>query len=207
MSQDGLGNFLNYGDRNMISDGASMFIGTANPMNLEPEGGWELWQTSPAEGESTDVVGVGRDEYTIGETVYASGSGFAPSSSVDVYIVEDLAWSDGMPIPPDLSSDGMNTVPTDATGNLTATNVWPPPLVAGEYDLVFDANQNGVYDAAVDCVDHPDHPGFVVLPPLPVGGEAYPVNKFALLAPWIGLAMLLIGSITWLTLRRRRAQG
>ena len=39
-----------------------------------------------------------------------------------------------------------------------------------------------------------------------VGGEAYPISKVGILAPWIGLAMLLIGSsITWFTLRRRRA--
>lgn len=43
--------------------------------------------------------------------------------------------------------------------------------------------------------------------PLGVGGEAYPVNKLGILAPWIGLTMLLIGSITWFTLRRRRAQS
>ena len=42
---------------------------------------------------------------------------------------------------------------------------------------------------------------------LPVGGEVYPVNKLGILAPWIGFAMLLIGSITWFTLRRRRAQS
>jgi hypothetical protein len=42
-------------------------------------------------------------------------------------------------------------------------------------------------------------------PPPAVGGEAYPVNKLVILAPWIGLAMLLLGGITWCTLRRRRA--
>ena len=42
---------------------------------------------------------------------------------------------------------------------------------------------------------------------IPVGGEVYPVNKLAILAPWIGLAVLLIAGIGWLTLRRRRAQS
>ena len=47
-SLDGLGNYLNYGIRNVLSDGA-FYLGTANPMNLMtdlgdklPEGGWEL---------------------------------------------------------------------------------------------------------------------------------------------------------------------
>lgn len=39
--------------------------------------------------------------------------------------------------------------------------------------------------------------------PIGVGGEAYPVNKLGILAPWIGLAMLLISGITWFTLRHR----
>ena len=44
-------------------------------------------------------------------------------------------------------------------------------------------------------------------PPPAVGGETYPVDKLGILAPWIGLAMLFIGSLTWLGLRRRRAQS
>jgi len=38
-----------------------------------------------------------------------------------------------------------------------------------------------------------------------VGGTAYPPDKLAILWPWIGLAVLLAGGITWLVLRRRRA--
>lgn len=38
-----------------------------------------------------------------------------------------------------------------------------------------------------------------------VGGTAYPPNKLAILAPWIGFAIILAGGITWLVLRRRRA--
>lgn len=45
-SLDGVGNYTNYGIRNMISDNA-FYLGMANPMNLltdpnEPQGGWEL---------------------------------------------------------------------------------------------------------------------------------------------------------------------
>lgn len=45
----GLGNYLNYGIRNMVADGDTLYLGMANPMNLRtdptddiPEGGWEL---------------------------------------------------------------------------------------------------------------------------------------------------------------------
>ncbi len=39
----------------------------------------------------------------------------------------------------------------------------------------------------------------------PVGGEAYPVNKLAVLAPWIVLAVLLVSGMSWFMLMRRRA--
>jgi hypothetical protein len=45
----GMGNYLNYGIRNMIVNGDGLYLGMANPMNLRtdptddiPEGGWEL---------------------------------------------------------------------------------------------------------------------------------------------------------------------
>mgnify|MGYP006910699238 CR=1 FL=1 len=43
-------------------------------------------------------------------------------------------------------------------------------------------------------------------PPLPVGGEIYPLNKVAVLAPWLALLAAIIAGATIL-LRRRRAQG
>jgi len=42
--------------------------------------------------------------------------------------------------------------------------------------------------------------------PRPVGGEAYPVNKLAILVPWIALGMAIIAGAA-VALRRRRAQG
>ena len=46
----------------------------------------------------------------------------------------------------------------------------------------------------------------VVMPP-PVGGEAYPVSKASLLAPWIAVGVILAGGAIWYVLRRRRAKG
>ncbi|NOY58070.1 MAG: T9SS type A sorting domain-containing protein [Calditrichaeota bacterium] len=52
-SISGVGNYTNYGIRNMVSDGDSLYLGMANPMNLltdltddKPEGGWELLKLS-----------------------------------------------------------------------------------------------------------------------------------------------------------------
>jgi hypothetical protein len=55
-SVDGLGNNRNYGVRNMVTDGERLWIGTANPMNLDPKGGWERLQLTPSDkgGEGDD---------------------------------------------------------------------------------------------------------------------------------------------------------
>lgn len=42
VSLDGLDNPMNYGIRTMVHDNAALYVGTANPMNLNPDGGWEL---------------------------------------------------------------------------------------------------------------------------------------------------------------------
>ena len=42
-------------------------------------------------------------------------------------------------------------------------------------------------------------------PPVEVGGEVYPVNKLAILAPWLALFALLIPAI--IVMRRRRARS
>jgi len=43
----------------------------------------------------------------------------------------------------------------------------------------------------------------IILTDPSVGGDVEPVNKVSVLVPWIGLALLLIGGMTWFTLRRR----
>ena len=56
-----------------------------------------------------------------------------------------------------------------------------------------------VEEVAVDIVITPEPP--------PVGGEAYPVSKASLIAPWIGVGLLLASGISWYLLRRRKAQS
>ena len=49
ISVDGLGNQLNYGIRTMVADSDWLYLGTANPMNLSVDGGWELYKLGVAE--------------------------------------------------------------------------------------------------------------------------------------------------------------
>jgi LPXTG-motif cell wall-anchored protein len=54
-----------------------------------------------------------------------------------------------------------------------------------------------VEGVAIDIIVAPGQPP-------PVGGEAYPVSKASLLAPWIAVGMLLAGGAGWFVLRRRK---
>jgi hypothetical protein len=56
-----------------------------------------------------------------------------------------------------------------------------------------------VEEVAVDIIVTPEPP--------PVGGEAYPVGKASVLAPWIAVGAILAGGLSWYVLRRRRAQS
>jgi len=51
-----------------------------------------------------------------------------------------------------------------------------------------------------------NHFGNARTPP-PVGGEAQPVNKISLLAPWIAVGVILTGGGGWYVLKRRRAKN
>jgi hypothetical protein len=145
---------------------------TYTPSVLQEGGIYKMWFTgvtgssyavgfaaagSPG-GTPTDSVGSVKRSYHYREDVYCSGSGFFPGSNVDVYIVPDDDWTDGMTIPNDVSSDGVNSVSVDSAGKLSNTILWPGLLTIGEYDIVFDADCDGVYDTSGDYVDNPHGP-------------------------------------------------
>jgi hypothetical protein len=76
------------------------------------------------------------------------------------------------------------------------TQTFPP---GGTHTVPIDAGQN------VQDVDFGNTEGEGP-PPVEVGGDVFPVNKLAMLAPWLALAaVLIIGSI--LVMRRRRTAG
>jgi len=122
--------------------------------------------------DSCDSTGVGKDTFGVADDVYVIGNGFSPSTTYDLYLVQDVAvWSDGMVIPTRVFGTA-TTVSSDANGNVPATLVWGGLLVLGKYDVVVDVNSNGVYDAGVDVLDDGDvevTAGLNVIPEVPMG--------------------------------------
>jgi PKD repeat protein len=108
------------------------------------------------------------DVFNIGDEVCVVGTGYTPDSSIEVQVVNDVTWIDGMSIP---SFIAKTTVPTDAFGDVfDAYAVWSF-ATPGKYDIVVDVDGNGVYDVGVDAIDDfdVDTAGFFVIPEIPLG--------------------------------------
>jgi len=175
---------------------------------------WSGWSAGDWDFTIGDAGSV-TDTYYPTDDVTVSGTGFPPGTNVNVYVVQDFAWVNGDPIPQVPSPVfAFNTFLTDGSGRIgfpTPEVIWSAPLTIGSYDIVFDVNQDVFYNDASDFIDNPHAPGFVVMaaPPPPgakgVGGEVYPIDKAALLLPWLGLGVAMVLAAGGLILIRRRS--
>lgn len=172
-----------------------------NVSDLVVGGGREVYAITkliPPRGDSSEVNGGTKDVFYTDEDVYAIGSGFTPFDWINIYVVNDTDWQDKDPIPlPDVSG-GFETVQADENGSVFAL-VWINPLTVGEYDIVFDANQNGTYDVGIDAVDSAS-PGFVVLERKSVTA---PVPLFSTLGLALLTILIMMVAISTLTGRKR----
>ena len=106
--------------------------------------------------ESSNSAGDQKDFFELGETVYVSGSGYEPSTTLNVYLVQDTeTWSEGMTIPTRVSGTATQ-ISSNGEGVIPPTVLWSNPQVVGKYDIVVDVNNNGVYDPEVDVLDDGD---------------------------------------------------
>jgi hypothetical protein len=169
-----------------------------NISDLVVGGGREVYAITKLPcGDSSEDDRTIKNTFFTDEDVYAIGSGFAPLDWINISVVLDRDWTDGASIPADVSSDGVNTVQADANGSVFAL-VWPQPLTVGAYDIVFDADQNGVYNAGIDAVDSAS-PGFVVQERPAAVTKAVPV----LTTLGLGLLMVFMVLVAVLGLKRR----
>ena len=122
--------------------------------------------------ESCDSNGAKKDTFGPSDDVYVNGSGYLPSTTYDIYVVEDVAtWTDGIAIPPRVPGTA-TSVSSDASGNIPPTLVWTGPLVPGKYDIVVDVDGDGIYNADTDALDDSDievTAGFFIVPEVALG--------------------------------------
>jgi len=106
--------------------------------------------------ESCDSLGTRKDNFTLHEDVYINGSGFLPSTTYNVYVVDDTeTWIDGMLIPARISGT-TTSILSQSDGTLSPIVIWGNASIVGNYDIVIDVNGNGLYDADVDTLDNND---------------------------------------------------
>ena len=143
--------------------------------------------------ETHDGLGNVKNMFWLGDNMYIMGSCYDPSTTYDLYVVEDTNWIDRMPFPNRVSGT-VSSITTDESGNIPTdgrSNAWPWPLVPGKYDIVVDVNGNGVYDEPIDALDDRDikvTAGFFIIPELP-----------------LGTVTALLSSLAALTLYRKRS--
>lgn len=135
-------------------------IGASNPVSVFMDADHLLTAvfieySTTASIESCNSAGDQKDYFDLGETVFITGNGYAPSNTYNLYVVADTDWSDGMSIPTRISGTS-NNVTSNTEGDIPSTAIWSNPQTIGKYDIVVDVNVNGVYDAGVDALDSSD---------------------------------------------------
>jgi hypothetical protein len=149
------------------------------------------------DGDATESTGFIKDEYTLNEDVYATGSNFDPGYNgiMDIYVFDDYDWYEGLDIaslPPPYAWSF--NVSIDANGNVGPIKIWNKgETFVGEFDLFFDANGDGKYTQGIDAVDNFHDPGFIIIGEVP-----------ALMPQGIATLMVLLSIIAIGTIARKK---
>jgi PKD repeat protein len=118
---------------------------------------------------SSDSFGNEKNTFAPTDAVYVAVP--ATGKTVTFYIVADKnVWNGGDPLTD--ASDGAEQLTLNPGPGIQVVQVWASPQTSGSYDVVEDANNNGIYDAGVDGVDSVAEIGFVIETP-PVNNPPY----------------------------------
>lgn len=153
--RQGAGNYSSYGIRTMVTDGSTLFLGMANPMNLmtdpdddKPEGGWELIAMRRYPAVDNDFDGDGRSDLAVYDP--AAGRWYIRRTAGKMIALGAPWGSSAMtPIPGEYNGDGLADlavydrpsgrwyIRTLAGKGITFGERWGGPLlrgVWGDYD-------------------------------------------------------------------------
>ena len=115
---------------------------------------------------SSDSLGNPKDTFVPGEMVYVTVP--ATGQTVTLYIVADQTiWNEGDSLTD--VSDGVEILTLNPGPGTQIIQIWAPPLVVGQYDIVMDVDNDGVFDTGQDLVDSMLITGFSVIPEVPWG--------------------------------------
>lgn len=124
---------------------------------------------------ASDVLGSDKELFEPGDSMYASVP--AVGQTVTFYVTaHHAAWVDGDALA-DVS--GGAEMLTLNPGGVQTVLVWVPLLVSGSYDVVLDANNNGVFDLGLDSTDVANVRLANVIPEVPLGTVVASVSMVA----------------------------
>lgn len=116
---------------------------------------------------TSDSAGNYKNSFYPNDTVYLAPTAInitSSSATVRVYIVVDSnSWLNATALT-DVSG-GYKNFTTNFSGFLASTNmIWPSTLNVGNYDVVIDTDQDGIYSQGIDFIFDPSATGFRVVP-------------------------------------------
>lgn len=87
-----------------------------------------------------------------GENVFSKGAGFPANSQLRIYIIKHIDNLGEGTLLEDVSIDGYNNATASVSGDFKEVNLGLP-LESGNYDVVVDANGDGIFNIASDTKD------------------------------------------------------
>jgi len=150
--------------------------------------------TPPAVGVwSCDSLGNPQDVFMVGDSVYVFGRGYSPSTTYDVYVVEDTDWIDNMAIPNRVELTE-KTLTSNVDGTVQPSLVWFPALPSPdgsvqEYDIIIDVNKDGKYNMGIDALDElgVKTAGLLIADEMPFGSLAALIGTLLALVVFSGV--------------------
>ncbi len=106
------------------------------------------------------------DSFWQGQPLFFDGSDLEPEITIPLYVVEDMIWEEGTPIPPGMPYSA-TAITTDNTGRIAFSDfeefgdppalIWPGDVtLPGMYDIVLDLDNDGYFTPGVDSLDDND---------------------------------------------------
>ena len=124
---------------------------------------------------ASDALGNDKELFESSDSMYASVQ--AAGQTVTFYVTaHHLTWVDG-DVLADVSG-GAEMLTLNPSGVQTV-QVWVPLLISGSYDVVLDANNNGVFDSGIDSTDIAQVRLANVIPEVPFGPVVASVSMIA----------------------------
>jgi hypothetical protein len=122
---------------------------------------------TPLSYSTCNGTGTTQSTFDLGDTVYFTATGLSASTAYPVIVVTHQSlWNAGQVIPTAIAT---NSLTTDSTGNIAATSIYTS-AAPGDYDVVVDANSNGIFDQGDLLLNNVvSSTGLFVLPEYPLG--------------------------------------